>query len=101
MRAGISCEEGCWLTTVCQGAVGFQQNLCEWGRELGEGSNVTEDSVTAMFALSGCPIKQSPNVQVSPPGPFCFDCGAPISAATSSSAGMWALAIVSFIASLV
>lgn len=51
------------------GAKEFRQNLCPWG-ELLSNETWTGDA----FVRTKCPIQDSPNLTVTPPGPFCFPC---------------------------
>jgi surface protein len=50
-------------------ALAFNKNLCKWGAHLTKATIVTD-----MFAFSGCPSVRDPNLNLSPPGPFCYPC---------------------------
>jgi surface protein len=54
----------------------FNQDLCAWGPLLQGRSVVFKDPVTGrnMFALTSCPSEANPNLEASPPGPFCHIC---------------------------
>ena len=58
------------VSFMFQQATSFNQNLCAWGRFLGPSVN-TDD----VFTQSGCPATDNPDFSLSPPGPFCFECG--------------------------
>lgn len=52
-----------------EGASSFGQNLCSWGLQLG-----TEVRVFGSFDGTNCPNQEDPEMNGSPPGPFCFAC---------------------------
>ncbi|GAX21887.1 hypothetical protein FisN_30Hh088 [Fistulifera solaris] len=49
----------------------FAQNLCIWGEQL-EGR--TDVDTTQMFRLTQCEEMEEVDWELSPPGPFCFEC---------------------------
>ena len=55
------------------GASSFNQNLCAWGQRVPKSANVEW-----MFAnvewMYACPTQADPNLNASPPGPFCHVC---------------------------
>jgi hypothetical protein len=51
-------------------ASAFNQNLCAWGSKL----PFDDTLFTRVFQGSGCPTKNEPSFESTPPGPFCYSC---------------------------
>lgn len=47
----------------------FNQNLCAWG------SRLKGTSVSSVFYKTDCPSTSDPDLDLTPPGPFCYACG--------------------------
>jgi Mycoplasma protein of unknown function, DUF285 len=56
-------------TDMFNGTSTFSSNLCSWGMDL-----APETIVIGMFAASGCPVLDDPDLDAVPPGPLCFAC---------------------------
>ena len=56
-------------------ASSFNQNLCSWGPKMAatkdSGQTVT---IIIPFGQSGCPTERTPDLDASPPGPYCYFC---------------------------
>lgn len=52
------------------GASSFNQDLCDWGSKL----DSTKIVNLPWFSGTQCPSQDEPNLGLTPPGPFCYEC---------------------------
>lgn len=51
------------------GSFDLNQDLCSWGTRIGSGT-----VVNGMFEGTNCDEESDPNLNATPPGPFCSPC---------------------------
>ncbi len=50
-------------------ALMFNYSLCSWGAKLQPSTNVD-----GMFDYTNCPTNSTPDMSITPRGPFCYEC---------------------------